>query len=110
MAKKSVRDLPVQGRRVLMRADFNVPLDNRQNITDDRRIRMFLPTLRHVLENGGRAILMSHLGRPSGDPQKDSAFSLRPVAERIGELMGQPCGFVPACVGPTAAAAVTMLP
>jgi phosphoglycerate kinase len=109
MAKKSVRDLLVQGRRVLIRADFNVPLDSQQNITDDRRIRLFLPTLRHVLDSGGRAILMSHLGRPSGDPEKDAGFSLQPVARRIEELTDRPCRFVPACVGPTAADAVAEL-
>ncbi len=109
MAKKSVRDLPVRGRRILIRADFNVPLDSRQNITDDRRIRLFLPTLRHVLENGGRAILMSHLGRPSGDPEKDAAFSLKPVARRIEELMERPCRFASDCVGPPAQSAIAEL-
>ncbi len=109
MAKKSVRDLDVRGRRVLIRADLNVPLDGEQNVTDDRRIRMFLPTLKHVLECGGRAIVMSHLGRPSGDPDQDGRFSLRPVAGRMSELLGRPVGFVPASIGPVAAEAVAAL-
>jgi len=109
MAKKSVRELNVRGRPVLMRADLNVPLDKDQNVTDDRRINGFLPTLKHVLDGGGRAIVMSHLGRPSGDPAQDGKFSLRPVAERLSKLLGQPVAFVPACVGPTAAEAVSKL-
>ncbi len=109
MAKKSVRDLDVRGRRVLIRADLNVPLDNQQNVTDDRRIRMFLPTLEHVIERGGRAIAMSHLGRPTGDPTGDAKYSLRPVAERMGRLLGRPVQFAPASVGPVAADAVADL-
>ena len=109
MAKRTVRDLDVAGKRVLIRADLNVPLDENQTITDDRRIRLFLPTLQHVLERGGRAVLMSHLGRPTGDPEHDRKLSLRPVAERIGELLGQPCGFAEDCVGPPAEQAVAAL-
>ncbi|MFQ5806451.1 MAG: phosphoglycerate kinase [Phycisphaerae bacterium] len=103
--KKSVRDLAVKGLRVLIRADLNVPLDSRQNITDDTRIRKFLPTLEHVVAGGGRAILMSHLGRPKGDPQADKRLSLRPVANRISELTKRPCKFVEHCIGPEALAA-----
>lgn len=109
MAKKSVRDLDVRGRRVLLRADLNVPLDSHQQVTDDRRIRMFLPTLKHVLDNGGRAIVMSHLGRPTGNPEQDTRFSLRPVAEKMGQLLGRPVKFVPASVGPLVAEAVNGL-
>jgi phosphoglycerate kinase len=105
MAKKSVRELQVRGKRVLIRADLNVPLDDHQKITDDTRIRKFLPTLRHVIENGGRAIVMSHLGRPKGDPAADQKLSLRPVAGRISELLGKPCKFVPYITGPEALAA-----
>ena len=105
MAKKTVRNLNVRGRRVLIRADLNVPLD-KQTVTDDRRIRMFLPTLEYVLHGGGRAIVMSHLGRPVGDPAQDAKFSLQPVATRMGELLKKPVKFVPACVGPVAAKAV----
>lgn len=105
MARRSIRDLELRGQRVLIRADFNVPLDEHQRITDDRRIRQFLPTLDYVIQQRGRAILMSHLGRPKGDPQADQAFSLRPVAKRIEELTRRQCGFAPDCVGPEAEAA-----
>ncbi|MBK8914429.1 MAG: phosphoglycerate kinase [Phycisphaerales bacterium] len=109
MPKKSVRDLPVSGRRVLVRADLNVPLDAAQKITDDRRIREFLPTLRHVVERGGRAIVLSHLGRPKGDPAADRVFSLAPCAVRMQELLGRPVRFVPECTGPAASDAVAAL-
>jgi phosphoglycerate kinase len=92
-----------------MRADLNVPLDKQQNVTDDRRIRMFLPTLKHVLSNGGRAIVMSHLGRPTGNPAQDAKFSLRPVADRTSQLLGRPVKFVPASVGSAATDAVGKL-
>ena len=68
MAKKTIADLDLAGQKVLMRCDFNVPLDDDQNVTDDRRVRMALPTIQHVLDAGGSAIVMSHLGRPSGEP------------------------------------------
>jgi phosphoglycerate kinase len=106
MNKKSVRDLAVSGRRVLIRADLNVPLDKEHNVTDDRRIRMFLPTLQYVLKQGGRAIVMSHLGRPTGDPAKDQEFSLRPVARRMEQLLRQPVKFVDDCTGAQVTAAV----
>ena len=109
MAKNSVRDLAVRGKRVLIRADFNVPLDGAQKITDDRRITQFLPTLRHIVDGGGRAILMSHLGRPSGKPDEDAKLSLRPVAARIEKLMGRPCQFTPDCVGEPATSAAMRL-
>lgn len=109
MPKKTVRDLDVRGRRVLIRADLNVPLDKNGQVSDDRRIRMFLPTLQHVLANGGRAIVMSHLGRPVGDPAQDAKYSLRPVADRMGKLLSKPVQFVPACIGPSAAEAVAKL-
>ncbi len=105
MKRKSVRDINVSGLRVLIRADLNVPLDDRQHITDDARIRKFLPTLDYVVEHGGRAIVMSHLGRPTGDPDKDRKLSLRPVADRIAELTGRACKFVESITGPEALAA-----
>ncbi len=80
-----VRDLELGGERVLMRADFNVPLDENRNITDDTRIRAALPTINHILEQGARLVLMSHLGRPKGKP--NPAFSLEPVAARLAELI-----------------------
>lgn len=88
MAKKTIEDVDVAGKTVLMRVDFNVPLDDQQQITDDRRIRMALPSVESVLKRGGRLILMSHLGRPEGTGF-EQAYSLKPVAKRLGELLGQ---------------------
>ena len=87
MPKKSVADLDPRGKAVLIRVDFNVPQDDTGAITDDRRIKMALPTIRSILDRGGKAILMSHLGRPAGKGLKP-AFSLAPVAKRLGELLG----------------------
>ncbi len=109
MAKKTIRDVDVKGKRVLLRADLNVPLDDSQRVTDDRRIRMFLPTLQHVIDNGGRAIVMSHLGRPTGDPDQDAKYSLKPVATQMAELLGRPVQFVAASVGPVVDEAVGKL-
>ncbi|MEK6248534.1 MAG: phosphoglycerate kinase [Planctomycetales bacterium] len=86
MAKRTISNVDVAGKTVLVRVDFNVPLDDDGQITDDRRIRMALPTLEQILKSGGRAILMSHLGRPTGDAG-DARFSLKPVADRLGELL-----------------------
>ncbi|HET6251382.1 MAG TPA: phosphoglycerate kinase [Tepidisphaeraceae bacterium] len=97
MAKKSVSDIDVKGKRVLMRVDFNVPLDG-SKITDDRRIAQALPTIKHVLDRGGRLILMSHLGRPKGGPE--AKFSLKPAADRLGELLGTPVKFAGESIGP----------
>jgi len=88
MAKKTIADVDVSGKTVLMRVDFNVPLDEGR-VRDDRRIRMALPSINAVLERGGRLILMSHLGRPKGEGF-DAKFSMRPVAERLSELLGRP--------------------
>ncbi len=89
MAKKTVADIDPRGKAVLVRVDFNVPQDDIGAITDDRRIRMALPTIRSILDRGGRAILMSHLGRPAGKGP-EPAYSLAPVAKRLGELLGRP--------------------
>lgn len=89
MAKKTIDQIEVAGKNVLMRVDFNVPLDETQQITDDRRIRMALPSIKSVLDRGGRLILMSHLGRPSGKGFEQE-FSLAPAAKRLGELLGTP--------------------
>ena len=99
MSKKTVADVDVKGKRVLMRADFNVPLDGSGKITDDRRIVQALPTIKSVIERGGRVILMSHLGRPKGGPE--AKFSLKPAAARLGELVGaDKVKFADDCVGP----------
>ncbi len=89
MAKKSVASLDPRDKAVLVRVDFNVPQDDSGGITDDRRIRMALPTIRSIIDRGGKAILMSHLGRPAGKGV-ESAFSMAPVAKRLGELLGRP--------------------
>lgn len=102
MAKKSIDQVDVAGKTVLMRVDFNVPLDDSQNITDDRRISMALPSIKSVIDRGGRLILMSHLGRPSGDPAEDQKYSMRPAAVRLGELLGKPVAFSEETIGSTA--------
>ena len=85
MAKKTIANVDVKGKAVLIRVDFNVPLDENGNVTDDRRIRMALPTITSVLERGGKVILMSHLGRPKDAP--DAKFTLKPAADRLAELL-----------------------
>ncbi|MCL6623255.1 MAG: phosphoglycerate kinase [Fimbriimonadales bacterium] len=96
MRKKTIRDCEIAGKRVLVRCDFNVPVNESGEITDDRRIREALPTLRYILEHGGIAILMSHFGRPKG---KDPRYSLRGVAHRLSALLGKPVELAPDCVG-----------
>ena len=91
MAKKTVADVDVKGKRVLMRVDFNVPIENGK-ITDDRRIVQAMPTIKSVIERGGRLVLMSHLGRPKGGPEPK--YSLKPVASRLAQLVNQ-CHAVP---------------
>ena len=98
MAKKSIDQVDVASKTVLMRVDFNVPLDEEQSITDDRRIRMALPSIKSVIDRGGRLILISHLGRPKGDAN-DSKFSLAPTATRLGELLGKDVAFAGDTVG-----------
>jgi phosphoglycerate kinase len=97
MQKKSLSDISTQGKRVLMRVDFNVPLDENKRITDDKRIVESLPSIKKVLENGGRLILMSHLGRPKGKVNPE--FSLAPVALRLAELIECPVTMAKDCVG-----------
>lgn len=95
--KKTIRDIDLQGKKVLLRADYNVPLDEKGKITDDYRIKQSLPTVQYLLEHGAALLICSHLGRPDGKP--DPAFSLFPVAKRLQELLGKPVEFVPDCVG-----------
>ena len=104
MAKATVRDIDVKGKRVLVRVDFNVPLDAERNITDDTRIRAALPTIKYLLERGARVILASHLGRPKG--QRKEEFNLAPVARRLEELLGQSVNKLDDCVGPQVEAGV----
>jgi phosphoglycerate kinase len=104
MAKKSVRDIDVRGKRVLVRVDFNVPLDAKTNrITDDTRIEAALPTIRYLVDQGAKTILVSHLGRPEGVTDK---LRLDPVAARLQELLGHPVRKLNDCVGPEVRAAV----
>lgn len=100
MAKLTVRDLDVQGKRVFVRVDYNVPLEEKDGamvITDDTRIRETLATLRLLIQQGGRLVLASHLGRPKG--KREPSLSLRPVAARLAELLGKAVAFVDDCIG-----------
>ena len=97
MAKKIVSDIDVKGKKVLMRVDFNVPVESGK-ITDNRRIVQALPTIKNVLDRGGRLILMSHLGRPKGGPEPK--FSLAPAATELSKLLGKPDTFAADCIGP----------
>ena len=106
MNKKTVRDVDFHDRRALVRVDFNVPLKDGQ-VTDDTRIRASLPTIQYLIDKGAKVILMSHLGRPKGKPTPE--FSLRPVAEHLGKLLGKPVSFAADCVGPAAEDAVRAL-
>ncbi|MCX7884610.1 MAG: phosphoglycerate kinase [Caloramator sp.] len=87
MNKKTIRDIDVKGKKVIVRCDFNVPMDKEGNITDDRRIVGALPTINYLIENGAKVILMSHLGRPKEG--YDAKYSLRPVAQRLSQLLGK---------------------
>lgn len=97
MAKKTVADIDVKGKKVLMRCDFNVPLDENQNITNDGRITKAMPTIQHILDGGASLILMSHLGRPKGEV--NPKFSLAPVAKRLSELLGKDVIMAGDCIG-----------
>ena len=106
MAKLTVSDLNVQGRRVLMRVDFNVPLEQGQ-VANDKRLRAALPTIRNILKRGGKLILMSHLGRPKG--KRVAELSLKPCARALEKLLRQPVAFADDCIGPSAEAGVQAL-
>src|SRR5882672_10929029 len=100
MPKLTLKDLNVRGKRVFARVDYNVPLEEKDGqpvITDDTRIVETLPTLRHLIDQGGKLILAAHLGRPKG--KREPAMSLRPVAARLAELLNRPVAFVDDCIG-----------
>ena len=104
MNKKTIEDIQVQGKRVLVRVDFNVPLDENKNITDDTRIRAALPTIQYLVKNKAKVILMSHLGRPKGEV--NPKYSLAPVAKRLGQLLGQDVIMAQDVIGESAKQAV----
>ncbi len=98
MAKQTIQDIDVKGKKVLMRVDFNVPLDENLNITDDIRIRAALPTIKYALDNGAKVILMSHLGRPDG--KVNEKMRLAPCAKQLEKLIGKPVIALKECIGP----------
>ena len=104
MNKMSVADIDVAGKRVFVRADFNVPMDSDLNITDDRRITAALPTIQHLVDRGAKVILSSHLGRPKG--KRVDSMSLAPVAQRLSELLGKEVRMLNDCIGPEVAETV----
>jgi len=104
--KKSVKDIDVKGKRVLVRVDFNVPIKEGV-VKDDTRIRAALPTIQYLIEQGAALILCSHLGRPKDEP--DPAYSMKPVAEYLGKLLGKPVAFAEDCIGPAAESAAAAL-
>jgi phosphoglycerate kinase len=104
---KSIQDVDLAGKRVFIRVDFNVPMDEGGQITDDTRIRAHLPTIEYAVERKGKVILASHLGRPKG--KRAEKYSLRPVGRRLSELMGREVGFAEDCVGPDAEKAVAAM-
>ncbi|HKQ35635.1 MAG TPA: phosphoglycerate kinase [Nitrospiraceae bacterium] len=107
MRKQTLDDVVLRDKRVIIRADFNVPLDDSHQITDDTRIRSTLPTINRAIDDGARVILCSHLGRPNG--KFDSRYSLAPVAKRLGRLMGKDILFAPDCIGPAVEALVAKM-
>lgn len=100
MHKKTIRDIDVKGKKVFVRADFNVPMDEHQNITNDTRIRATIPTIRHLLDGGAAVILACHVGRPT--EAREPKFSTKPIMARLSELLGHEVKWAPDCVGPEA--------
>ncbi len=107
LKKLSIRDVDFQGKRVLCRVDFNVPLDDNNQVADDTRIKASMPTIRHIINNGGRLILASHLGRPKKGPE--AAFSLASVAPCLSQLLGKSVSMAPDCIGPDVARMINQL-
>jgi len=106
VAKLSIKDLPLRGKRVFIRVDFNVPIKDGK-VDDDSRIKASLPTIQYAIEQGARVILASHLGRPKGE--RVEKYSLRPVAEHLSQLLGRPVAFAEDCIGPEAESKVNAL-
>ncbi|MDP0498457.1 MAG: phosphoglycerate kinase, partial [Verrucomicrobiota bacterium JB024] len=104
---KTIKDVNLAGKRVFVRVDFNVPFDAQGNISDDTRIVGALPTIKHLVAQGAKVILASHLGRPKGE--KNLKYTLAPVAKALSERLGQPVLFVPDCIGPEAEKAANEL-
>ena len=107
MHKKTIRDIDVKGKKVFVRADFNVPMDEHQNITNDTRIRATIPTIRHLLDGGAAVILACHVGRPT--EAREPKFSTKPIMARLSELLGHEVKWAPDCVGPAAEKAAAAL-
>ena len=107
MAKKTIKDVDLKGKRVLIRVDFNIPLDDNLNITDDIRIRAALPTIKYAIDKGARVILMSHLGRPDG--KVDEKMRLAPAAKRLQKLLGRPVLALKECIGDDVKKAVSAM-
>ena len=107
MHKKTIRDIDVKGKKVFVRADFNVPMDEHQNITNDTRIRATIPTIRHLLDGGAAVILACHVGRPT--ETREPKFSTKPIVARLSELLGHEVKWAPDCVGPEAEKAAAAL-
>jgi len=105
--KKTIEDIDVRGKKVIVRVDFNVPLDENRNITDDKRIRAALPTIKYLVDNKAKTILVSHLGRPKEGPEEK--YSMKPTAVRLGELLGQPVIMANDVIGPDAKAKAAAL-
>ncbi|MFC2500823.1 MAG: phosphoglycerate kinase [Selenomonas noxia] len=107
MHKKTIRDIDVKGKKVFVRVDFNVPMDEHQNITNDTRIRATVPTIRHLLDGGAAVILACHVGRPT--EAREPKFSTKPIVARLSELLGHEVKWAPDCVGPEAEKAAAAL-
>ena len=107
MSKKTIRDIDLKGKRVIVRVDFNVPMDENQNITNDTRIRATLPTINYLLDNGAAVILACHVGRPT--EAREAKFSTKPIVARLAELLGKEVKWAPDCVGPEAEKAASSL-
>lgn len=107
MAKKTIEDIQVTGKKLLVRCDFNVPLDENKNITDENRIKGALPTIQYLIKNGAKIILCSHMGRPKGE--FNMKYSLKPVANRLSQLLGQEVKLAEDVIGPSAHALADQL-